>query len=99
MPNKKLPSTVTNTAYNQGLEEGKALIRANYSHTDDSDDADILLLAEENWPAATREVIEEIIDDGTVEDCEAVAKNYIDGVEDGIKTELHRWLREFKQAL
>jgi hypothetical protein len=81
-------------AYMQGLKEGRALIRANYLK---SGDDDIIDLALEDWPLNKIEDFDIFLEDCTDEEYLAIAKNFIDGMEDGLKSALSRWLDKFKK--
>lgn len=96
MASDKVQKDLNYTAYEKGIEEGKALIAENYV---DSNDDDVMWLLDDVWPSRSREHFEDIDDDGTFDEVMGLIKNYLDGIEDGVKSALGRWLKKERQRL
>jgi hypothetical protein len=82
--------------YEQGMDEGQAIIRTMYPRgTGD----DIIDLALEDWPLRQAEDVDELLETARNGELEEFAKNFVDGIEDGVKVALHQWLRRYNSSL
>lgn len=81
-------------SYNQGLKEASSLIRKVYDKTND----DIIDLALENWPLGKVTEVDRFLNGTTDAEYKKFILNFIDGMEDGFKLALKRWVdKDIKQ--
>jgi hypothetical protein len=91
---EKIAADIQYECYNQGLREASTLIRQVYDKSND----DIEDLALENWPLSKAQNVDTFLSDTTDEEYKKFIENFIDGMEDGFKLALKRWLsKDLKQ--
>jgi hypothetical protein len=91
---EKIAADIQYECYNQGIKEASSLIRQVYDKKND----DIIDLALENWPLSKAQEVDRFLNDTTDEEYKKFIANFIDGMEDGFKLALKRWLdRDIKQ--
>lgn len=94
MAKSKVEDDIQYEAYNQGIKEASSLIRQVYDKNND----DIVDLALENWPLSKAQEVDTFLNDCTDASYKKFIANFIDGMEDGFKSALKRWLdRDVKQ--